>query len=402
MLFRLPLTLILSAVLVSAHADNWQPLTGTDLRALVNDTVIEGGLAGKAKLIGQYCADGSGRIKAWGEHFPRSWEIQGDQLCIQATDRSDCFTIEKNADEANQYRVVDSDTGEVWLFSVLDREADFCQQQAAAPSQTTPPATGGNVGPTAEEMANKLANPTTAVSSLGNSLDYTKYKGNLPGASDQSGWSYLFQAGFPFPQESGANILFRPAIPVLFNRPVPTTTGFEDVGVELGDIGFDLAYGKTFDSGLIALGGVVATMPTATDKRAGGDQWLLGPEAVLGVAKKWGVVGALLSHSVDVGGSNKTDTKITGGSYFYAFSLGGGLQLASAPNFSYNHNAPSGDEWTFPLGVGLAKTQIIKGRPWKMQVQYWNYIESPDAFGPKHLLRFTISPVVSLPWTNKE
>jgi hypothetical protein len=54
------------------------------------------------------------------------------------------------------------------------------------------------------------------------------------------------------------------------------------------------------------------------------------------------------------------------------------------------------------LGIGLAKTQIIKGRPWKMQVQYWNYIESPDAFGPKHLLRFTLAPVVSLPWTNKE
>ena len=55
-----------------------------------------------------------------------------------------------------------------------------------------------------------------------------------------------------------------------------------------------------------------------------------------------------------------------------------------------------------PFGIGLARTQIIKGRPWKMHLQYWNYIESPDAFGPKHLLRFTIAPVVSLPWTNKE
>ena len=368
----------------------------------MNDTVIEGGLAGKARLIGQYCADGSGRIKAWGENFPRSWEITEDQLCIQATDRTGCFSIEKDTDEANQYRVVDPDSTEVWLFSVLDRKADFCQQQQTTPKQTSAVAAGGNVGPTAEEIANKLANPTSAVSSLGNSLDYTKYKGDLPGAGGQSGWSYLFQAGFPFPQESGANILFRPAIPVVIDRPVPTATGFDSVGVELGDIGFDLAYGKTSDSGLITLAGVVGTISTATEDRVGGNQWLLGPEAVLGVAKKWGVVGALLSHSVDVGGSNKADTKITGGSYFYAFSLGGGLQLASGPNFSYNHNAPSGDEWTFPLGIGLAKTQIIKGRPWKMHLQYWNYIESPDAFGPKHLLRFTIAPVVSLPWTNKE
>ena len=68
---------LLVAGVFSVRAQNWQSLTGTNLQALVNDTVIEGGLAGKAKLMGQYCANGSGRIKAWGEHFPRSWEDRG-------------------------------------------------------------------------------------------------------------------------------------------------------------------------------------------------------------------------------------------------------------------------------------------------------------------------------------
>jgi hypothetical protein len=73
--FRLPFILILFGIFLSAHADNWQPLRGAGLRELVSDNVIEVGLAGKAKLIGQYCTDGSGRIKAWGDYFPRAWAI---------------------------------------------------------------------------------------------------------------------------------------------------------------------------------------------------------------------------------------------------------------------------------------------------------------------------------------
>ncbi len=51
-----------------------------------------------------------------------------------------------------------------------------------------------------------------------------------------------------------------------------------------------------------------------------------------------------------------------------------------------------------PLGIGIAKTQVIGGRPWKFQLQYWNYVERGDAFAPEHQIRFTVSPVVSAPW----
>jgi hypothetical protein len=50
------------------------------------------------------------------------------------------------------------------------------------------------------------------------------------------------------------------------------------------------------------------------------------------------------------------------------------------------------------LGIGIAKTSVIKGRPWKFQLQYWNYIETNDAFGPEHMIRLSISPVMSAPW----
>ena len=183
MLIRSVLALFLFGSVSSAHAENWQPLTGTNLRALVNDTVIEGGLAGKAKLIGQYCADGSGRIKAWGEHFPRSWEIEGGSTLHPGHGSDRLFFNREGRGRGQPVQVVDPATGEVWLFSVLDRKADFCQQPTVhRKRRLVRLPTAARSGPTAEEIANKLANPTSAMSSLGNSLDYTKYKGNLPGA----------------------------------------------------------------------------------------------------------------------------------------------------------------------------------------------------------------------------
>ena len=75
--------------------------------------------------------------------------------------------------------------------------------------------------------------------------------------------------------------------------------------------------------------------------------------------------------------------------------------ISAGPNWSYNHKAESGDAWTLPLGVGLAKTSVLGGRPWKMSLQYWNFIKSPEAFGPEHQIRFVVGPVVKLPWKGR-
>jgi hypothetical protein len=253
-------------------------------------------------------------------------------------------------------------------------------------------------GASAAEMAEKLANPTAAVASMTSNFDFTEYEGNLPGADDQRGWSYVFQPSLPFPQASGKNILFRPAIPVLVKQPVFDGGEWKDE-FELGDIGFDLAYGGTNPkTGLLLLGGLVGSIPTATSDAVGSDQWIFGPEAMVGIAKKWGVLGLLVSHKQDVFGDNKKATKITGGQYFYAFPFGdGSWQVASGPAWSYNHEL-SGEKWTLPLGIGLNKVAMIGDRVWKFSVQYWNYIKTPDAFGPEHTIRFTITPVMSVPW----
>jgi hypothetical protein len=50
------------------------------------------------------------------------------------------------------------------------------------------------------------------------------------------------------------------------------------------------------------------------------------------------------------------------------------------------------------LGIGIAKTSLIRGRPWKFQLQYWNYVEGADAFSAEHQFCLSINPGVVAPW----
>ena len=106
----------------------------------------------------------------------------------------------------------------------------------------------------------------------------------------------------------------------------------------------------------------------------------------------------LLTHQWDVAGNDDVKTNVTAGQYFYVFNLKDGWQIRSGPTFAYNHEAESGQRWTFPVGAGVNKTMLIGKTPWKFGVEYWDYIKAPDTFGPKSQFRLVIAPVVPLPW----
>jgi len=251
---------------------------------------------------------------------------------------------------------------------------------------------------TAADIAAELADPNTSLGTLNFNFDYITYDGDLPNAGDQSAVRMSFQPVLPYPVGEGVNFFLRPNIPVIFKQDVPVAGGYDNPGFNLGDTGFDAALGKSFSSGLVVVGGVAGTLPTATDDELGNGQWALGPEIAGAVVKKWGVLGVLVSHQWDVAGSDNAETNVTGGQYFYVFNLKDGWQISSSPTFSYNHEASSGQRWTVPVGIGVNKTSIISGRPWKFGLQFWSYVEAPDAFGPDWQIRFTVTPVVPLPW----
>jgi hypothetical protein len=250
----------------------------------------------------------------------------------------------------------------------------------------------------AADVAAELANPNTSLGTLGFPIDFVPYGGDLPEASEQNGFKISFQPSLPVSLGGGLNFFARPLVPVFLSQPVPTAAGFTSKA-GLGDIGFDIGVGKTLAGGLIAVGGIVGSLPTATDDALGTGQFLLGPEVLVGLVKKWGAIGALVTQSWRVtGGDNAEPANITGGQYFYTINLQNAWQISAQPTWSYNHKAPEGNKLAFPVGVGVSKTIIAGTTPWKLGLQYWYYVAAPQQFGPRHQLRFQVAAVVPLPW----
>ena len=382
------------AILQPAYADTWQPITETaNLQALVAGATAEIQLEPGVIAVGKYHADGSAEIKAWNETFKRTWQVKDDQVCYSSELETNCYSFERNMEEPVEYRSRNVATDEVVTFRIVSGQAKLFG------GESVPDEEGGLGSPSAAEVAAALSDPNTSMGTMNFQFDHVAYKGDISGAGKAVAQRMVFQPSLPYKLNDTTNLFVRPAVPIIFSQDVPDPRGgFNSEGVELGDISFDASLAKSLPGGLVVLGGVTATLPTATEDSLGLDQWLLGPEAAVALVRSWGVVGVLITHQWDVAGEDDYDTSITGGQYFYAFNLGGGWQINGSPTFAYNHEAPDDNKWTLPLAVGVSKTAIIAGRPWKFGVQYWHYLESPDTFGPDYQLRFSVSPVVNLPW----
>jgi hypothetical protein len=268
----------------------------------------------------------------------------------------------------------------------------------------------------ADDLAKQLANPNATLGLLFTQFDYTRYSGDIPDAG-QNGVVFNFQPSLPIPLGPGTNLFVRPLIPVYLSQPVAGLDGFSHKA-GLGNISADVALGKTWKSGFMGMIGVFAGFKTATIEELKSKYTTLGPEVVLGYTPKWGFVGFMVNHGWGIGGSDVSSqdfsiqqeafvtstagvprkSSVTAGQYFYVVGLKNGWQIAGTPTFAYNHNGEDGNRFTFPLGTGAVKVTKFGKLPVKIALQYWYYVASPDNFGPQHLIRLQIAPVIPLPW----
>ena len=377
------------------YADNWVSISGAEtLRELVSDITVEIELKPGVTANGEYYADGTAKIEAWGETFLRTWQVSGDdQVCYSSATETNCYTFEQNLDVPGEYRTRHTETGDLTVFRISGTDPKI------ATRDTAPDSDGGLGSPSAQDIAAELSNPNTSLGTMSLQFDYIAFDGDLPGASSQHALRATFQPSLPYALSDTTNLFVRPAIPLIISQDVPNVNGgFDSQGIDLGDISFDASLARSFPNGMVLLGGLAGTLPTATNGALGLDQWLLGPEFAVAKIQKWGVVGVLVSHQWDIAGEDDFSTSVTAGQYFYSINLRDGWQISGSPTFSYNHKADSDNDLTLPLAVGVQKTTIIGGRPWRFGLQYWYYIESPHAFGPRHQIRIAISPVTKLPW----
>lgn len=373
-------------ITTNAIAQDWQPVTGAEeIGALFSDTTQTAELPGGGNAVAEYKADGTGVLRAWGEEFQRQWEVRDDrEVCLGIGSETRCFTIELDAANPGSYRGTNAASGEIVEFTVAGQEVTV-----SAPASDD---AGGAGKPSAEEIAAKLANPNSPMATLTTRLQYRQFAGDLPGASSQDGATIAFQPSFPFSLDNGDVFFFRPNIPIQMSSPIPTGVPGEYKDESgLGDIGFDLAYGRTTKTGMIYAVGAAALLPTATEDSLGLDRYALGPEFLIGKLSKKYVLGLFPSHVWDVGGSGDADISLTTITAFATYLPGGGWNVGSSPIMTYDHIE---DQWNIPLNLSVGKTVIWNERPWKLSVEFNYFVERSDTFGQDWFIGFNIAPVV--------
>lgn len=264
-------------------------------------------------------------------------------------------------------------------------------------SENDPGGSGSQDEKSADEIARELSNPNNSFASLNFKNQLVTYKGDIPGADDQSNYQLIFQPVFPFsmgktPGGGTANLFIRPAIPLIIDAPAydAGTNTFDGVS-GLGDIVFDIAYGGTEESGFLwALGGI-GTLPTGTEPEFTKDKFSIGPECLTAKFEDWGVYGMMLNHQWDVAGSGKQSVNLSGGQLFLVLFGGGGVTYGSRPIWAYDWNAKQA---TIPLDLFVSKTYKIGNTPLKLAFAVDYYVEKADAFGPDWMFSLEITPVV--------
>jgi hypothetical protein len=249
----------------------------------------------------------------------------------------------------------------------------------------------------ADEIARELSNPVSATASLVFQGTYNGWTGSLEGVNDQHSSSFVFLPTLPF-KLGKYNLTVRPSFP-LAAAPYITDEGSWDIKRGFGDIVLLGLLGTATEGGFLYGAGPTAIFPTASDPSLGGQQWQVGPAALAGILKKWGVVGLLWQHWWGFGAEEGVDAKNVGTlQLFYWFSAGSGWQVGGSPIATSNYVAGSDASFVVPLNLGVAKTFILGRTPVKATLQGQYFVTRPDVLGQSWGIFFQIVPVIKVPW----
>ncbi|HEY5715750.1 MAG TPA: hypothetical protein VIS54_04995 [Psychromonas sp.] len=267
-----------------------------------------------------------------------------------------------------------------------------------------------------QEIAIELVNPINGLQSLSSEFLYQPYQGELPNADRQTLRSISFTPSFPFHLSNGKNIVLRATIPVNLTQPTYTYTGeprdftdwrirqeagsiaasgdFSYVHAHMYDISYDLAYGGINEHGLIAMVGIAGVLPTSEDGSGARHLYLLGPEIAVGKKFAGGIAGGWVHHLTKVAATSPDvdhNANLSELKLFFAHEMGNGWQILSNSNITYDWEGEKDNKLLLPLGGGIAKTIRIGSLPVRFVVEAQKYLETPSAFGPDWLLKFSMA-----------
>jgi hypothetical protein len=181
--------------------------------------------------------------------------------------------------------------------------------------------------------------------------------------------------------DSPGEVAGTPEIPI----PIPG-----DGATGLGDVNYSLFFSPVKYNKWIWGAGPSITMPTATDDQLGSAKWSAGPTAVALTQPKWGTAGALVRQVWSFAGdSGRTDVNQFLLEPFVNYNLKNGWYLITDIIITANWDAPSGQQWTVPLGGGAGKLFKIGNQAMNCRAEAYYNVERPDS-APNWQWGFTV------------
>ena len=242
---------------------------------------------------------------------------------------------------------------------------------AFAQDDAPTPAAGG-------DLAAKIQNPIANLISIPfqNNTDFGI------GPYDRTRNTLNIQPVIPVSLNENLNLITRTIIPIM-SQPV----GENDSKSGLGDISLSLFLTPAKPGKLIYGGGVALGLPTGTDPYLGSEKWTAGPAIVLLVQPKGWTVGTIIQNTWSYAGADdRGDVNFFYSQIFAVKNLKKQWYINTAPIITANWEAPSGDQWTVPLGAGVGKLFKLGKLPINAQAGYYFNVEKPEG-GPDSQLR---------------
>jgi len=194
------------------------------------------------------------------------------------------------------------------------------------------------------------------------------------------------QPVIPFKATDRWNVIARAIVP-LDNVPGEAGTRFSGVG----DIQMQLFVTPATPPAVIWGLGAALSFPTATVEPVQTGTWGAGPSFVLVKMTRSFVLGGLVSQIwplTDAGDAPEMNLLTIQPAVNYNF--GHGWALSFSPVITANWDAPAGEQWTVPVGLGVTRTVVFNRRPMNLGMTYSYNLEHPAGTAGQQL-RFSIT-----------
>ena len=168
------------------------------------------------------------------------------------------------------------------------------------------------------------------------------------------------------------NVLSRTIIP-LISQPSPFSNSNTN---GIGDVTEELFISPTHPGALIWGVGPVFTVPSASDPILGTGKVLFGPGIVLLTTPGHWVLGIVANNQWSVGGNPlRPNVNTFLAQPFVNYNMAHGWYLTTSPIITSNWLAPSGQQWTVPIGGGVGRVFRVGDQPVNAQIQgFYNVV----------------------------